>query len=114
MTAPLIPAARRTVPARGRLDREPARPPGWVRKRRWVPPVAFAGLGVLLFAVYLRQAWLGAPRSGGAANALQAWDMLHVNVLLRGWSLSDVSFYTTELPQYALVEAVRGLNSGTM
>jgi hypothetical protein len=36
--------------------------------------------------------------------------MLHGNLLLRGWTLSDVSFYTTELPQYMLVELVRGLN----
>lgn len=36
--------------------------------------------------------------------------MLHGNVLLHGWSLSDVSFYTTELPQYAVVEFVHGLN----
>ena len=38
----------------------------------------------------------------GASNALQAWDMLHGNLLLHGWWLSDVSFYTTELPQYTL------------
>jgi hypothetical protein len=48
--------------------------------------------------------------SDGASQALQAWDMLHGNVLLHGWSLSDVSFYTTELPEYMLVELVRGLN----
>ena len=77
-------------------------------------PVVFAGSGVLLFAVYLRQAWLVPTSSDGAANALQAWDMLHGNLLLRGWALSDVSFYTTELPQYALVEAARGLNSDTV
>jgi hypothetical protein len=47
--------------------------------------------------------------SDGAGNALQAWDMLHGNWLLRGWWLSDVSFYTTELPEYVLVETVRGL-----
>jgi hypothetical protein len=112
MTGTIISAARRAVPARWLLDREPGRPPGWSRKRRWVPPVTFAASGVLLFAVYLRQARLVPASSDGAANARQAWDMLHGNVLLRGWSLSDVSFYTTELPQYALVEAVRGLNSG--
>jgi hypothetical protein len=78
-----------------------------------VAPVVLAGSGVLLFAVYLRQARLVPTSSDGAANALQAWDMLHGNVLLRGWALSDVSFYTTELPQYALVEAARGLNSDT-
>ena len=47
--------------------------------------------------------------SDGAANALQAWDMLHGNLLLRGWRLSDVSFYTTELPEYMLIELARGL-----
>jgi hypothetical protein len=76
--------------------------------------VIFAASGVLLFAVYVRQARTVPTNSDGAANALQAWDMLHGNVLLHGWSLSDVSFYTTELPQYAMVEAVRGLNSDTV
>lgn len=36
--------------------------------------------------------------------------MLHGNPLLHGWYFSDVSFYTTELPEYALVELVRGLH----
>jgi hypothetical protein len=63
------------------------------------------------FAVYLRLARTRAVNSDGASNALQAWDMLHGNLLLHGWSLSDVSFYTTELPQYMLVELLRGLNS---
>ena len=45
----------------------------------------------------------------GSSNVLQAWDMLHGNLLLRNWWLSDVSFYTTELPEYMLVELVRGL-----
>ena len=35
--------------------------------------------------------------------------MLHGNPLLRGWRLSDVSFYTTELPEYMLVELVKGI-----
>ena len=35
--------------------------------------------------------------------------MLHGNPLLRGWQLSDVSFYTTELLQYLLIEQLRGL-----
>lgn len=47
--------------------------------------------------------------SDGASNALEAWDLLHGNVLLRGWTLTDVSFYTTELPEYAAVELARGL-----
>jgi hypothetical protein len=68
-------------------------------------------LGVIAaFAANLQLARTRAVNSDGASNALQAWDMLHGNLLLHGWSLSDVSFYTTELPQYMLVEIVRGLN----
>src|SRR5438132_7448372 len=68
-------------------------------------------LGVIAaFAAYLQLARTRAVNSDGASNALQAWDMLHGNLLLHGWLLSDVSFYTTELPQYILVEFLRGLN----
>jgi hypothetical protein len=81
-----------------------------LRLRPWVVAVAWV-LGVIAaFAVYLDLARTRAVNSDGAGNALQAWDMLHGNLLLHGWSLSDVSFYTTELPQYMLVELVRGLN----
>ena len=83
---------------------------GPLSKSRWLPPVVFLAAGLVLFVAYLWQARTVALNSDGAANALQAWDMLHGNVLLRGWSLSDVSWYTTELPQYMLVELVRGLN----
>ena len=62
------------------------------------------------FAAYLRLASTRAVNSDGASQALQAWDMVHGNVLLSGWKTSDVSFYTTELPQYLLVELVRGFN----
>jgi hypothetical protein len=73
-------------------------------------PAGFAVGGIVLFLAYLLQSSRSTNvNSDGASNALQAWAMLHGNVLLHGWSLSDVSFYTTELPQYALVEAVRGL-----
>src|SRR5947209_373557 len=68
-------------------------------------------LGVIAaFTSYLQLARTRAVNSDGASNALQAWDMLHGNLLLHGWSLSDVSFYTTELLQYMLVEFLRGLN----
>jgi hypothetical protein len=63
----------------------------------------------VLFTCYWRQSRTQPISSDGAANALQAWDMLHGNLLLHGWLLSDVSFYTTELPQYMLIEVVRGL-----
>jgi hypothetical protein len=81
----------------------------WLRER-WVAPVAFVGLGVVLFFAYLAQARQLPIFADGASQALQAWDMLHGNLLLHGWAVSDVSFYTTELPQYMLLELVRGLN----
>jgi hypothetical protein len=67
--------------------------------------------GLILFVCYWRLSWTAAVNSDGASNALQAWDMLHGNLLLHGWNLSDVSFYTTELPEYMVVEAVLGLSS---
>jgi hypothetical protein len=73
----------------------------------WIAALAVAG--VCLFYCYLRQSRTGLVDSDAASNALQAWDMLHGNPLLRGWWLSDVSFYTTELPEYMLVEWVHGL-----
>jgi len=81
-----------------------SRPRAWTVAALWT-------LGVIAaFAAYLQLARTRAVNSDGASNALQAWDMLHGNLLLHGWTLSDVSFYTTELPQYMLVEFVRGLN----
>jgi hypothetical protein len=65
---------------------------------------------VAALACYLRLAGTWAVNSDGAAQALLAWDMLHGNLLLHGWTLSDVSLYTTELPEYMVVESVRGLN----
>ncbi len=72
-----------------------------------------AGLVVLaaavLFFCYWRQSQVAPLTSDGSGNILQAWDMLHGNLLLHQWWVSDVSFYTTELPQYMLIEALLGL-----
>ncbi len=65
--------------------------------------------GLVLFSCYLHVSRTVPVNSDGASNVLQAWDMLHGNPLLRGWVLSDVSFYTTELPQYMVIELARGL-----
>ena len=63
----------------------------------------------VLFFCYWRQSQAAPLSSDGSGNVLQAWDMLHGNLLLHNWWVSDVSFYTTELPQYMLVEALTGL-----
>jgi hypothetical protein len=77
-------------------------------RRRWAWPAAYALAAVALFFCYLRISGTQPVTSDGASQALQAWDMLHGNWLLKGWTLTDVSFYTTELPEYVLVEIVRG------
>ncbi|HJY55025.1 MAG TPA: hypothetical protein VJ418_01440 [Streptosporangiaceae bacterium] len=87
-----------------------ARPaPPWARRLAW--PALFVAAGLALFVAYLRQAQTVPVNSDGGSFALQAWDMLHGNVLLRGWTTADLTFYTTELPQYLLVELVHGLNA---
>src|SRR5260370_24605077 len=40
--------------------------------------------------------------------------MLHGNPMLRGWTVTYVSFYTTELPEYMLVEVIRGLHADVL
>jgi hypothetical protein len=80
----------------------------WRRRLAWT--VALAVALAALFALSLSQSLTGPLNSDGASNILQAQAMLHGNPLLRGWWTSDVSFYTTELPEYVLVVALRGLS----
>jgi hypothetical protein len=68
-----------------------------------------AGNGIGLFVLYLRQSRLAPFNADGASNELQAWAMLHGNPLLKGWWTTDVSWYTTELPEYMVLELFRGL-----
>jgi hypothetical protein len=84
---------------------------GRARPARWAGPAAYALASVALFFCYLRISGTQPVTSDGASQALQAWDMLHGNWLLKGWTLTDVSFYTTELPEYVLVEIFRGFGA---
>jgi hypothetical protein len=90
-------------------DRAAQRPAPWASRARLAWIGAYALAGVVLFLCYLRTSGTQTVSSDGGSNALEAWDMLHGNLLLRGWTLTDVSFYTTELPEYMLVELIRGL-----
>ena len=86
---------------------EAAGSPSGAPARRRAEYAVLAVLAVaVLFFCYLRQSSSVPVSSDGSGNILQAWDMLHGNLLLRHWYTSDVSFYTTELPQYALIEAI--------
>jgi hypothetical protein len=82
--------------------------PRWASRLAWLAAVVVAGCA--LFAAYLTQSTRGTyVTSDGSSNVLQAWDMLHGNLLLSGWTVADVSFYTVDLPEYMLVEAIRGI-----
>src|SRR5690348_13500168 len=79
------------------------------RLARWAWLAGFVVVAVVLFIAYLRMSRTYPVTSDGADQALQAWDMLHGNLLLHGWTIADVTYYTTEVPQYMLIELVRGL-----
>jgi hypothetical protein len=99
------------------VKQDSARPDGTRQDRRlarvWGAAL-FALAVIVLWYLYLHISRNQRVESDGASNALQAWDMLHGNLLLRGWTVTDVSFYTTELPEYMLVEAFRGLNADVL
>src|SRR5579864_2656813 len=78
------------------------------RMRTWWAVATVLAAAVLMFC-YLRVAGATQVNSDGAGLVLQASDMLHGNVLLRGWWDTDVSFITTELPEYMGVTAVAGV-----
>lgn len=82
----------------------------WFTDRRRL--LWLAGIAVTVvagFILFLRQSDLAAVNSDGDSIILQAWAMLHGNLLLHGWRVADVTFYTTELPEYMLVTLLRGL-----
>ena len=84
----------------------------WSRRHpriAWVTGATVAGLA--LFFCFLRLSWTYPAGSDGADQALQAWDVLHGNLLLHGWTIPDVTYYTTEIPQYMLIELIRGLGA---
>jgi hypothetical protein len=89
-------------------------PSGWsARRRRWVGVAVGVVSAAVLFAAYLRLSRTLAEDSDQANILLIASDLLHGNLLLHGWYLTDVSFYTTELPQYALLEIFFGVHVNT-
>jgi hypothetical protein len=87
---------------------------GPARVRRW-RAAALCTLGALggvaLFAVLLRISDTVPVTSDAANNVLQAQDLLHGNLLLHGWIIGDATYYTFELPVFALTAAIFGVGS---
>jgi hypothetical protein len=76
---------------------------------RWTWIIGTLLTAAVLMFCYLRIAGTTQVNSDGAGMAWEASSILHGNVLLHGWWATDVSFYTTELPQYVAVTAFAGL-----
>jgi hypothetical protein len=103
-----------TAPAGGDARAAAPRAPGRQASGRRLLAVTAAVLAVaLLFLAYLQVSRTYPENSDESNDLLMAWDMLHGNVLLHGWYLSDVSFITTELPQYVLLVRLFGLHTDT-
>jgi hypothetical protein len=98
-----------SVPGTGDSPAPEAGRSAWRGRLAWVAVTAVAA--VLLTWSYLLESRMYKTNSDGAGEVLMGWDMLHGNLLLRGWWTADVSFYTFETPVDAVVAAVHGLNS---
>jgi hypothetical protein len=83
------------------------------KPRRGRAVAAYLVAAAVLFTVYLRLSDTYQLNSDSANILLMGWDLLHGNLLLHAWYMSDVSFYPTELPQYALLESFLGLHPQT-
>ena len=102
-----------TWQVRAEQHRRQARPRG--SRARKVPPaprpccvgrLGMVGCGTVLLAFLLRISLSHGMNSDAANNALQGWDILHGNFLLHGWIIGDATYYTLEVPLYAITEAL--------
>ena len=95
-------------------DAAPAAPVRPARRAwRWAAVAVFLLVVVVLFDAYLHLSGTYPENSDEANILLMANDMLHGNVTLSGWNVSDVPFITTELPQIAVLVGIFGLRLGT-
>ena len=87
--------------------------PGVSRARWWAGASVFLLVLVVLFDAYLHVSKTYMENSDEANILLMAHDMLHGNLYLTGWNVSDVPFITTELPEIAVLVALFGLHLNT-
>ena len=87
--------------------------PGASRAWWWAGASVFLLVLVVLFDAYLHLSKTYVENSDEANILLMAHDMLHGNVYLTGWNVSDVPFITTELPEIAVLVSMFGLHLNT-
>jgi hypothetical protein len=79
--------------------------------RRWQAVAAWVAGGLVLFASSLRVSFGERVDSDGANSALQAWDLVHGHLMLRGWIMGDATFYAFELPLNGIVQLLFGVGN---
>ena len=83
---------------------------GWLSARK-VAGFALIVVGLCLLAsLYGRLGRRFPLNSDDATGVLEAEAVLHGNYLLHGWTVSNVSFYTTDLPFYIIGVIFRGIH----
>ena len=87
--------------------------PGVSRAWWWAGASVFLLVLVVLSDAYLHVSKTYMENSDEANILLMAHDMLHGNLYLTGWNVSDVPFITTELPEIAVLIALFGLHLNT-
>jgi hypothetical protein len=75
---------------------------------RWTGRAVFLLVLAGLFVAYLRLSKTYPENSDEANILLMAGDLAHGNLYLSGWTVSDVPFITTELPEIALLVKLFG------
>jgi hypothetical protein len=79
----------------------------------WRRLLLVVAAGLVQAVVYIRLSMTSALNSDSANILLAGSEMLHGNLLLHAWHASDVSFYSTEIPQYALLTGIFGVHGQT-
>lgn len=106
-----------TAPGTERVASGSGQPVPAARRRArwhyWAGACGFLALLAVLSLAYFRLSATFPENSDEANILLMANDMLHGNLFLTGWHVSDVPFITTELPQMALLVGAFGLSLGT-
>jgi hypothetical protein len=80
---------------------------------RWTARAVFLLVLAGLFVAYLRLSKTYPENSDEANILLMAGDLAHGNLYLSGWTVSDVPFITTELPEIALLVKLFGMHLDT-